>query len=289
MEDGGVAGYSAGLILMISWGMAPALASRASRLCVRFDSMSFNAWRNLAAVPLLAALLPVTGIPSIVDPASFALGLLLGTVMGSMLGDYYLVKGVSVAGASYAVPASYTYVVWINAIALLLGRTGGSVMAAALAAFAGIFISSEPWKGVGEGRAGVLYGLTSSALWTVGVYGFDLASSSLEGGIISSSVFIALARSVLASFLMASWISRWIGCLRATYRETVGASIIGYVVGYMALNASIALLGPALSAVFLSGVPVLSIPFSSMFAGEKPGYAQLLGGILVGVAIYFAL
>jgi DME family drug/metabolite transporter len=283
---GDLLGYALIGVAVASWTLAPSLMSRLAARDGSFNPIAFNGWRMAIAAALLAPVAVAYGFPYTapwLDP-TFHLGLLVGGVVGTVAGDTAFVYAVARVGACVAVPIAYLFVVWSSLVDLALGEASPTIIPAAAASVAGVWLVQRgPYGG---DRRGLLAALLASLVWTAGNYGYKAAVEAAVGwsnSMVAASVTVAFARALYALAALAPSLTRWSPCRGLV--ETVGASVTGYVVGALAYIAALDLLPVSVVSVGLSANPVLVQFTASLVAGEKLELRLVAGSALVALGI----
>lgn len=135
---------------------------------------------------------------------------------------------------------------------------------------------------VGGGQAlGVVLGLASALVYAT----YILVSSRVHG--VGSFAAAAVVLSSGAVVLTALGLVTRPGLPErpAAWAALVGVALIGTVVAVTAFFAALALLGPADTAVVSTVEPVVSIGVAALVLGERLGAVQVLGGVVVLLAV----
>lgn len=128
---------------------------------------------------------------------------------------------------------------------------------------------------------GVLLGLSAAAIYAV----YILVSSTVSGvGPLASAAWVLTASAVVTGVL--ALVTRpALPSTTVSWLALVAVALIGTVVAVAAFFAAMALLGPADTAVLSTVEPVVSIAVAAMVLGERLRPLQLVGGVVVLVAV----
>ncbi len=274
---------------VIMWSLAPSLISRLASRDPSLDPLAFNGWRMLFALIFTLPIAVLLGFPCNVPWMSlvFHLGVIVGGVVSTVVGDTMFVYAISRTGASIALPTAYLFVVWTGLVDYLLGVTSWSILAAAVLSVGGIWLV---YYGGGRGDPkGFVAAIVTSLIWTASNYGYKWAveeAYALTGNLLAASVHVATLRAVYTVALLAPIMARW-SVLKGPV-ETIGASLTGYVLGALAYIAALSLLPASIVSVGLSANPILVQLVAWTIAGEKLRGRVIVGSILLSIGIAIA-
>ncbi len=282
--DGELVGFSLIAVSVLMWSIAPALASRASaKRGESFDSKSFNAWRVFFSLLATSPLAFLYGFPFNVPwlDIVFEVGVIIGGVLSTVLGDTLFVYTVSRLGASLAIPLAYLFVIWSALVDYQLGRTSIHVLLAAFIAIAGIWLS---FSGSGKrDKKGFAAGLATSLIWAASIYGYDYALAVLQENTaldpLAASIVIGEVRSIYSLLVMIPFLS--LTKVRGVVGEALLSSLAGYVIGAYAFIASLAFLAPSIVSIGLALTPLVTQFAANRVAAETLNLRLVGGAALV--------
>jgi transporter family protein len=146
-------------------------------------------------------------------------------------------------------------------------------------------VSRERARSPGERRTGLLLALAVSVLWAVGLLALKPATADIDA-VVANSVRQPLAMLMLVGLAMAQ--GRWRelkGLDRRSWAVIVGASLLGTGLATLFFVWAIQRAGAGRTAILTSTSPILAIPFSMLWLGERPGRLTLAGMVLTTVGI----
>lgn len=164
--------------------------------------------------------------------------------------------------------------------ALLLGERPRPVaVACVLVATCGTALTIGP---VGGGQAlGVVLGLVSALAYAL----YVLGNSRVEGvGPLATAATVMSACAVVYGALALATRPQ-LPAATSGWVALVGVALIGTVLAVTTFFAALALLGPSDTSVVSTVEPVVSVGVAALVLGERLGPLQLLGGVLVLVAV----
>lgn len=282
-------GLAAILVAVTAWSLAPAIVSRASLKVRHIDPWAFNGWRMLVAalatIPLAYA---YEGFP-LTTPwldLVFELGVWLGGVLGTILGDGLFVYSVSRIGASIAMPISYLFVIWTSLYDYIRGEAGVSVLFAAALALVGIWTVStsrggRPALPHRNRLPAIAAAIATSLIWGASMYAYQAALD--RAGYLS----VASARAVFTVLVLLRPILLWKDA-RYIAVEIVTSSLLGYVVGALAFLVALSLMPASIVAIGLALSPITTQLVVAPVAKEHIEPRLLLGGALITIALILA-
>ena len=183
----------------------------------------------------------------------------------------------------------YTFPLWV---ALLTGpMTGGRISPRSwipiLAGFLGVILVSEPWATGNSGLDPLPLGelLAAAAAWAVGTIWFKQRFAGTQ--MLKANIF-QLA-SGAATLVVAAAVLEPTGPVVAGFTlldAVVYMGVFGTAFGYAAWFALLNRFPAPTISAYLFLVPVVALTFSVTFFGERIGFVQLAGALLVLGAIY---
>lgn len=279
-------GYLYLALTVLMWSLAPSYVSKASRR-IDVDAATFNAWRILFASLITLPLALYYGFPWRIPWLNpwFELGVFIGGVLSTVVGDTLFVYSVSKMGASIAIPLAYLFVIWSALIDYFMGYEGWIVLPAAFIAVAGIWAS---YAGFFRSEAkGLLATIAASIIWAASLYGYDYAMGVLvASGMppLASSIVIAELRALYSVAAFTPYLAR-LSRIRLVIGEVLASSITGYVLGSITFIAALGFLAPSIVSLGLALTPMTTQFVSRLVAGEEYSRRAILGSILVGFSI----
>jgi DME family drug/metabolite transporter len=275
-------GFTALVIAVVSWTIAPTIVSRAS-LEEKIDALAFNGWRMLVA---LLATFPlavlVEGFPHSTPwlNAEFQTGVWVGGVVGSIVGDSLFIYSVTRVGASVALPASYLFILWTSLYDYYAGIAGSRVLIGAILAILGVIVVARSGGGRRGGDIhGIIAAVLASLVWATSMYAYQLALA--KAGYLS----VAEVRAMFMTIVLLPVMLRWVEGLKKLVTEVIVTGMLGYVIGALAFLKALELMPASTVAIGLALTPVLTQATASLYASEKLTPKLLLGGGLVSLGI----
>lgn len=134
-------------------------------------------------------------------------------------------------------------------------------------------------------RSGLLLALAVSVLWAVGLLALKPATAEIDA-VVANSVRQPLAMVMLLGIVIAR--GRWRdlrGLDRRSWAVIVGASLLGTGLATLFFVWAIQRAGAGRTAILTSTSPILAIPFSMLWLGERPGLPTLAGMVLTTAGI----
>ncbi|MFP3045196.1 MAG: DMT family transporter [Thermocladium sp.] len=246
---------------------------------LRLGVLRLNALRmTYSAIALL--------VPTII--LGINMGAIYGVLSGVLslaIGDSLYLRSIRASGVSVAVPASYSYIIMEQFMAIALGEPLKlSYLAAAGLMILGIYLLT---RGGGSGNAlGIAYALAAAAAWTLGYAAIRVAGVSGLGPIPIAFTRVA---SALPLLVVASHID--IGdAVKTTWRTVLPiVSALDLGLGSALFAYSTIQAGLAPTVIAMGTVPLLSQLISRMLGREKPRNREYASAavMLTAIAVSF--
>ena len=282
-----VLGLAAIIATTLSWSLAPVFVSRAARRKGNMSPLVFNAARMLFAMIILvpmAYLLEGFPLDTPWFSLRFELGVWIGGVFSTVIGDTLFVYSVSVVGASIALPISYLFVIWSALYDYLRGVVGGKVLVAAGLAFIGVWLVSRSARNDAKDEQAenaalpIMAAIGTSLVWAVSMYAYKAAMS------VSGEYSVAAARSVATVAILLPYVLR-VKELEGVLIDTFISSFFGYFFGTVTFLVALGLLPASIVGVGIALTPFVTQLLSIPLAREKVGAETIIGGIVLAIAI----
>jgi len=247
----------------------------------------FNAARMLFAMIILvpmAYLLEGFPLDTPWFSLRFELGVWIGGVFSTVIGDTLFVYSVSVVGASIALPISYLFVIWSALYDYLRGVVGGKVLVAAGLAFIGVWLVSRSARNDAKDEQAknatlpIMAAIGTSLVWAVSMYAYKAAMS------VSGEYSVAAARSVATVAILLPYVLR-VKELEGVLIDTFISSFFGYFFGTVTFLVALGLLPASIVGVGIALTPFVTQLLSIPLAREKVGAETIIGGIVLAIAI----
>lgn len=270
------------LMAAVIWGFSPIYYRVFMR---RFDFLTLNFVRtSLASAALLAPAL-YFGLN-----ASLSYSLLSGLItLGA--GDTMFLLSIREIGASVSTPVVYTYVLFVQLTAGLVGETVplSNFLSAAMV-IAGVYILSK--GGDGRPRAkGILLALCAGLAWTAGQELVVVATSA--GGNVFAVTFgrnLAGAAALGVAYLLTGRSKLWpVGVSLREFGFLALIAVSDLALGSLLLVYSISISGVALTVIVTSISPFLVQAFSTALGKEPPSRRDAVGGAVIVAALVLAV
>lgn len=281
-------GLAAVIVAVAAWSLAPAIVSRASLKVEQVNPWAFNGWRMLiAALATIPLAYVYEGFPLTtpwLDPV-FELGVWLGGVFATILGDGLFVYSVSRIGAGIAMPISYLFVIWTSLYDYFRGMAGENVLLAAALALAGIWLVSTSSGGRPSPPryrlSAIAAAIATSFIWGASMYAYQAALE--KAGYLS----VASARAIFTVLVLLYPILTWRDASRVAV-EIAASSLLGYVVGALAFLVALSLMPASIVAIGLALSPITTQLIVAPIAKERIEQRLLVGGALITAALILA-
>lgn len=284
-----MSGELVGLLSAVLWAVSSVLLTVGAK---RLHVIPLNLVRCTVSAAFFLVLLPFYGGLSALAalPLSVWLGLTVSVLALLVVGDTLYFGSLHLAGVSWAMPVASINPLWVVLLASVLvdEPLSWSLVGGAVLVVLGIAaISREPQpNGVANGidpkmrRKGLLMALAVSVLWAVGQVALKPATAGIHA-VVANSVRLPMAALLLLG--MALFRGRWRE-LRTLDRRSWGiillASFIGTAIGTLLFVATIQLIGAGPTSILVSASPVMAIPFSMLWLGERPTRWTVFGTLL---------
>jgi drug/metabolite transporter (DMT)-like permease len=289
-----LSGVLLALLAALLWSIASVMLTVAAR---RIHVLPLNLVRCATAALFFWVLLPwFGGLDALGGIAGLAwLWLVVSVLANLVVGDTLYFGAMHLAGVSWAMPVAAINPLWsvLLAAAFLDEPLSWGLVGGALLVVAGVVCISRTTDQDSRGssgdrgrwRKGMLLALATSILWAIGNVTIKLAATGVE------AVVVSAARQLLAAGLLFS------ACLpRGRWREPKGldgrswaillfASLLGTGVGALLWVMSIQQIGAGRSSILIATAPMLAIPFSVLWLGERPTRWTILGTVLTAAGI----
>ena len=198
--------------------------------------------------------------------------------VGMSLCYFFALERIS-AGLTSLLLYFYPALVVILGAVLLRDRPRPLAFAAVAVATVGTVLTIGPVEG-GQGL-GIALGLGSALVYAT----YILVSSRVHGvGAFAMSATVLLAGAVVMGVL-ALLTRPQLPSAPGAWLALGGVAVVGGVVAVTAFFAALALLGPSDTAVISTVEPVVSIAVAALVLGERLGPVQVLGGVVVLLAV----
>ena len=215
---------------------------------------------------------------------------LLSGAITLAVGDTLFLLSIGESGASVAAPVIYTYVLFVQITATMIGESVPLVnFASAILVILGVYILSRGGGGKPRLR-GIVFAFAGALAWTVG-QDFVALATSTGGNVVS----VAFARNMAAAAALAIAVlgtrrhKRWPHLVLREYSFIAFIALTDLVVGSLVFIYSIATAGLALTVIVTSISPFLTQVFSKVLGKESPSNRDMLGGVLIVAALVLAV
>lgn len=250
----------------------------------KFDFLSLNLVRtSLATVVLLVPALYFGFSGSV----TFAL---LSGAITFAIGDTLYLLAIRETGASVAAPVSYTYVLFVQMTAFLVGEVVPLAnFGSAVLVILGVFLLSR--GGGGKPRAkGIAIALAGGVAWTVGQ---DMIAVVTNSGMnVVTIAFVRFFAAAVALAIVVAATGRQRNWPRVSARDFGFIAIIALadmVVGSLLFIYSVSTVGVALTVIVTSVSPFATQLLSRVMGREPPSNMDMAGGALIVVALILAV
>jgi DME family drug/metabolite transporter len=253
----------------------------------KFEFLGFNFLRTAMSSSVL--LVPALVLGGGFGPGS---GYAIASGMATLgFGDSMFLLAIRETGASVAVPVTYSYVLMVQLVGVVIGQVVpyGNLVAAVMV-IAGVFILSKSGDGVPRAK-GIAFGIAAAVGWTAGQELIQLATKT--GGSILMVTFTRNASAAIVLgivFLLSGRIKRWPRGLTAAQFGIIAFFILtDLVVGSLLFVYSISTIGVAVTVILTSVSPLLTQVFSRWLGKETPSGRDFAGGALIVGALVLAV
>lgn len=289
-----MSGELIGLSSALLWAVGSVLLAMGAK---RIHVLPMNLIRTVVSTVFFWALLPFFGgldAVAAIQPSAW-LWLLVSVLGLLVVGDTLYFRSLDLAGVSWAMPVANINPLWaVLLAALLVGEPlTWSLVLGALLVIAGVVLvnrttsqtGAEDPADPGGRRLGLFMALGTSVLWAFGMVALKPATEGLHS-VVANSVRQPLAMLMLAGLSLSK--GRWRELLRLDRRSwalIVVASLVGTGFGTLLWVIAIQMAGAGRTAVLTAASPMLAIPFSILWLGERPTRWTVLGTLLTAVGI----
>jgi uncharacterized membrane protein len=290
-----MSGVLSALLSALFWAVGSVLMAMGAR---RLHVLPLNLVRCVVSTTFFWILLPFFGgIEALLSAFTVSqLAWLVISVLGLLVvGDTLYFRAMDLAGVSWAMPVSSINPLWaVLLAALLVGEPlSWSLVVGALLVVAGIVLVSRSTGGAKNGRViepssrrlGLLLALTASVLWAIGQVALKPGTAGVHT-VVANSVRqpLGLALLLMLNLFRGQWRE-----LRSLDRRSWGiivlASLSGTGIGTLLFIIAIQMSGAGRTAILTSTSPLMAVPFSMMWLGERPTRLTLAGTLLTTVGI----
>ncbi|MGP8124497.1 MAG: DMT family transporter [Nitrososphaerales archaeon] len=251
----------------------------------RFDFLLLNLLRTSMASLVLLVPAIVIGFGSGVPYA------LLSGAITLACGDTLYLLSVRETGASVAAPVVYTYVLFVQLTATVVGEVVPvSNYVAAAMVIAGVFLLSRGGRGRPRAK-GIALGLAAGLVWTAGQDLIQVATNAGGNVLVvtfsrNAAAAVALGCAVLVTRRTRLWPS---GITRREIGFLAFIALTDLAVGSFLYVYSVSLVGIALTVILTSLSPFLTQLFSKLLGKESPTSTDFAGGAVIVAALILAV
>lgn len=282
------------LLSALLWAIASALFALGAR---HLHVLPLNLVRCVTSTAFFWALLPFYGGLQAVAaiPPSAWLWLVISVLALLVVGDTLYLRSLELAGVSWAMPAVSINPIWAVLLsAMFLGeRLTWSLAAGAVLVVIGIILVSRSTAPAAKNnakdrrsrRTGLLLALLVSVLWGVGQVALKPATAGIDS-VVANSVRQTLGMLILLGINLARGrLSDLRGLDKRSWGIILLGSLLGTGIGSLLLIMAIQQAGPARTSILTSVSPMLAIPFSMLWLGERPTRWTLAGTLCTALGI----
>jgi DME family drug/metabolite transporter len=251
----------------------------------RFDFLLLNLLRTSLASAVLA-------LPAMYF--GFGAGVWYALASGAItlaVGDSLFLLSIREMGASIATPVVYSYVLFVQLTATIVGETVPLAnVAAAVMVIAGVYLLSRGERGRPRAK-GVALGVAAGLVWTVGQ---DLIRVAINAGgnvfVVAFSRNFAAAIALAVAVLVTGRSRLWPrGTTKREYGFLSLVAISDLALGSLLYVYSVSLVGIAVTVILTSISPLLTQVFSRALGKESPSGRDFVGGLLIVSAVIIAV
>ena len=273
-----------GILLSILWGVS-FLSIKVA--VVEIPPMTMAVYRFAIACAILPFMARLGKEPLKVPPRDL-LVLALGGFTGVTLYFYGENHGVALLTASESsLVVSFIPVLAVVADRVLLGvRISAKVWMGAILSTLGVFLIFARSAGTSSSRQGYLYMLVACGAWVA--YGLVTRDVAKRHGIWTTSFWQCLFGLAGCVPFALTESARWRMPGATAFWNLLYLGLACSAAAYWLYIASLNLLGPAVAAIFINVIPVVSVSASYLFLGERLNALQLLGGAVVVAGVFLA-
>ena len=280
-------GPIAAFLAMISWSISPIAYKY---LVERYDPIMVNAIRITFTLPVLIPLL-ASERTVFVREDEFLILIALA-IIGPGIADTLFIKSLELIGASIATPISYTYVLFVDIVAIFIFNEEATynILLGSLLVIVGASVLSK-----GENKStnaalglGVALAVLAAISWTFSITLLKIALTT------TSPVLITFYRTLIIMIILDAYvilkgryrILRGVSAFEALVGMIGGASGIGF--GLILYLIAIEYLGIAQATVVVSGSIMITELLAALISKERLGLIKYLGALLISIGIYMA-
>lgn len=297
-----MSGVLLALLAAALWAVASVMLMVGAK---RLHIVPLNLVRCAVTAAFCLILLPWHGGLSALAGLSWLNWLLLGvTVLANLvIGDTLFFRGMDLAGVSWAMPVAGVNPLWsvLLAAAFIGEPLTWSLLAGAALVVAGILLISRP---VGQGasprsgrgsrgssadpaswRRGMVLAAGASVLWAIGNVTIKPATKGMDV-VLANAARLSMAAVVLLVLSLRR--GRWRELLvldKRSWGVIVVAGLLGTGVGALLFVTAIQQIGAGRTSILVSTAPMMAIPFSMLWLGERPTRWTILGTVLTTAGI----
>jgi DME family drug/metabolite transporter len=282
------------LLSALLWAIASVLMAIEAR---RLHVLPLNLIRCVVSATFFWVLLPFSGgLDALAHIPPSAWVWMVVSVLGLLVvGDTLYFRAMDLAGVSWALPVANISPLWaVLLAALVLGEPlTWNLVAGALLVVAGIILvgrtAGRPVVGNPTNkrtrRTGLLLALLVSVLWGIGQVALKPATAGMHP-VVANSVRQPMGLLMLLglNLLRGQWHD-----LRTLDKRSwaiiLVASFLGTGAGALFFIMAIQMIGAGRTAVLTSTVPLMAVPFSMLWLGERPTRWTLVGTLVTTVGI----
>lgn len=251
------------------------------------SSVIFNGLRALFALPVALTLFVLVPRSIDVHQVLVALPYVFLSTLAPLVGDVMYITSIRILGSSLAATISYTYVFFVQPIALALGESV-KLSAAIGAAIAFLGIAMALGGGDGSSRfrdrdfaKGILYAFSTSIVWAVSTPMLRYALRYID------VITIFPMRLAIVFTALALPTPRTLHQLanRDAVKALLIAGTAGWGIGMLMFIYSVSCLGSVATAIGTSMVPVLTLLLSKLWVRERTSLRVVIGTTMVAVGI----
>jgi uncharacterized membrane protein len=289
-----LSGELVAVVSALLWAMASVLLAMGAR---RLHVLPLNLIRCVISTTFFWALLPFYGGLNAVAQIPLSAWVWMGvSVLGLLVvGDTLYFRAMDLAGVSWAMPVASINPLWAVLLAApVLGEPlTWNLVAGALLVVAGITLVGRTAGGPVVGnptdrqarRTGMLLALLVSVLWAIGQVALKPATAGMHS-VVANSIRQPMGLLMLLGLNLLR--GKWQDLRRLDKRSwaiILVASFVGTGFGTLFFIMAIQTIGAGRTAVLTSIAPLMAVPFSMLWLGERPTRWTLAGTLLTTVGI----
>jgi DME family drug/metabolite transporter len=269
------------LIPAMIWAISP-IYYRA--FLKKFDFLSLNLVRTSLATAVLLVPALYFGFSG-----SVTFALLSGAITFA-IGDTLYLLAIRETGASVAAPVSYTYVLFVQMTAFLVGEVVPLAnFGSAALVIVGVFLLSRGGRGKPRAK-GIAIALVAGVAWTAGQ---DMIAVVTNSGMnVVSIAFVRFLAAAVALAIVVTATGRHRNWPKVTARDFGFIALIALadmVVGSLLFIYSVSTVGVALTVIVVSVSPFATQLLSRVMGREPPSNMDMVGGALIVAALILAV